>query len=392
MTRELIAPLTGLRETMILQEGKILSAWLGLVPDEVSELAGSLADPVKDLLLLMYEYFSGDRGEVEEDTRHLAARIAQQVLEEEKYPVLIAVFRDALQEAVVEYTVLDAERAHHLLSFFSVVTDTYWQTYIDSLRKTIRHQVRERLSNELRVAKRVQQRLLPKVIPNMPGWEFAGRLVPAVEVGGDYWSVKHYKEDGVITCKLADVTGHGIGAAILVAAVKFISGGFYRGAPSAAWVMERTNHVLVVETPSDIMVTMVYGWIRPETGEIDLVNAGHSPVFVCIDGKVRDIQPTGPALGLLESRYAEEKLKFKPGDVLVFCSDGIVEARSRTPAHGREMFGLDRLHDLVRLHADLPAAELAERILQTAIGYSGTPNDDMSLMVIKRVEESTLVN
>jgi hypothetical protein len=389
MPRDII-PLTGLRENVILQENKILTAWLSLVPEEIHALATSLTEPMKDLLLLMYEYLSGERGEVEEDAHHLAYRIAQQVLDEEDYRALIQYFRDALQEAVIEYTLPGGDRARNLLAFFGTVTDAYWQAHIDGLRKTIRHQFRERLSNELRVAKRVQQRLLPKVIPKIPGWEFAGRLVPALEVGGDYWSVKHYPEDDTLTCKLADVTGHGIGAAILVAAVKFISGGFYRGAPSAAWVMERTNHVLVVETPSDIMVTMVYGWIKPDSGDITIVNAGHGPAFVCKDGKVTDIPPTGPALGLLESRYGERSIHFEPGDILVLCSDGIIEARSRTPAHPREMFGVDRLQDLICRHADLPAAQLADKVIQTAIDFSGTPNDDMSLMIVKRTSQEKI--
>ena len=336
----------------------------------------------------MYEYLTSPQPETESDASHIARRAAEIVLKEHSYQVLMADFRDALQEAVLAYTpVSDGDRARNLLAFFSVVSDACWLAYADGLRSVFRHELREHLSNELRVAKRVQQRLLPKVIPRVPGWEIAGQLVPAREVGGDYWSVKQYPDDGVISVKLADVTGHGVGAAILVAAVKFISGGFYRGAPSAAWVMERTNHVLVVETPSDIMVTMVYAWIRPETGQITLVNAGHGPVFACQNGQVNTIPPTGPALGLLESRYAETNLHFRPGDILFFCSDGIVEARRHGGGKAREMFGTERLHEVVCEHADLPAAEIADRVVQTAIDYGGTPKDDMSLVVVKRVSD-----
>lgn len=387
MARE-ITPLAGLRENLILQEDKILQAWMALVPPESVLLAESLADPVRDLVLLMYEYLSGAEAETETDARHIAYRIAQQVLEEHEYQTLIQVFRDAVQEAAVDYTTLtDGESARGLIAFFTTITDAYWLAYSDRLREAVRRQYRDRRRDELRVAKRVQKRLLPKVIPQIPGWEIAGRLVPALEVGGDYWSVKQYANDGVITCKLADVTGHGIGAAILVAAVKFISGGFYRGAPSAAWVMERTNHVLVVETPSDIMVTMVYTWIRPDTGQVAVVNAGHAPVFTCRDGQVRTLPPTGPALGLLESRYSEVELQFHPGDILFFCSDGITEARSRDLAKAREMFGTERLHEVVCGNAHLPAGEIADRVVQTAIDFSGSPKDDMSLVVIKRVSD-----
>src|SRR5204862_1634874 len=96
----------------------------------------------------------------------------------------------------------------------------------------------ERLEKELTLAKRIQQRLLPRSIPKIPGFDVAGRVLAAREVGGDYWSVKDYPDDGIVTFKLADVTGHGIAAATLVAAVKFISGGFYRSAKSPAQVMD----------------------------------------------------------------------------------------------------------------------------------------------------------
>ena len=132
-----------------------------------------------------------------------------------------------------------------------------WSTHTEALQRTISRQRDERFEQELLLAKSIQQRLLPRRVPPIPGFDVAGRVLAAREVGGDYWSVKEYPDDGVVTFKLADVTGHGIAAATLVAAVKFISGGFYRGAQCAAEVMERTNHVLVKETPSEIMIPMV---------------------------------------------------------------------------------------------------------------------------------------
>ncbi|MBC8104189.1 MAG: SpoIIE family protein phosphatase, partial [Cytophagales bacterium] len=107
-------------------------------------------------------------------------------------------------------------------------------------------------------ARSVQDRLLPRAVPSVPGFEFAGRYVPAGAVGGDYWSVKLYPEQNVVTCKLADVTGHGVGAAILMAAIKFVSGVLFRYSDSPAQVMERTNHSLLRETTPDKMATMVY--------------------------------------------------------------------------------------------------------------------------------------
>jgi sigma-B regulation protein RsbU (phosphoserine phosphatase) len=200
-------------------------------------------------------------------------------------------------------------------------------------------------------------------------------------VGGDYWSVKEYPDDGVVTFKLADVTGHGIAAATLVAAVKFISGGFYRGASSAAEVMERTNHVLVKETPSEIMIPMVYGWLYPATKEASVVNAGHEPFLLCrADGRIEDIPPTGLVLGLVETRYTELWVRLEPGDLLFACSDGITAAASG------ESLGVEKVKELVVAHARQPAAILVQRVLEAALNFYGTPKDDMSLLVLKRTE------
>ncbi|HEU4752706.1 MAG TPA: hypothetical protein VFU47_06320, partial [Armatimonadota bacterium] len=139
--------------------------------------------------------------------------------------------------------------AEGLTCLVARVSDGVWSAHTNRLQQTIHRQQGERLRQELTVAKRIQERLLPRTIPAVPGYDIAGRVLPAEEVGGDYWSCKSYPEDDLVTFKLADVTGHGIAAATLVSAVKFISGGYYRGAKSAAQVMERTNHVLVKETP-----------------------------------------------------------------------------------------------------------------------------------------------
>ncbi len=251
------------------------------------------------------------------------------------------------------------------------------------LKRTLRHTRAESLSNELRVAKAIQSHLLPKVIPQIPGFEFAGRLVPAMEVGGDYWSVKYYPDDGVVTMKLADISGHGVAAATLVAAVKFISGGYYRGSKSAAEVMRQTNRVLVKETPHDIMVTMVYGWLRPETRRLSIVNAGHEPVFMCRKGLCMDFPPTGPVLGVTEADYSETDMQLEGGDVVFFGSDGIIDAGIT------ERFGMKRLKELVIDSSHLSADELADKVVRTVTDFAEQPHDDISLLVVKVKDEGT---
>jgi sigma-B regulation protein RsbU (phosphoserine phosphatase) len=267
-----------------------------------------------------------------------------------------------------------------MIRFTNLVSDAFRDAYSDRLRRSISRQRTMRLAEELHMAKSIQERLLPKKIPTIPGFQVAGRVIPASEVGGDYWSVKYYEDDGRVTMKLADISGHGIAAATLVAAVKFISGGYYRGAASAHEVIERTNRVLVIETPVEILVTMVYAWLYPNTREIEVVNAGHTPAFICRENTCEDIPVTGPVLGVASTEYGEVKYQLGTGDVFFLGSDGITEAGIGEP------FGERRLKEVVLENRDRTADEIADAVIEAVMTYAGQPHDDVSLVVLKAID------
>ncbi len=356
----------------------LLEVWVSSLPSSMQPLPPRIEERMEELLLLAREYLEEPGSEVAEDAVTCAYELALFALEQAESRRTLMALRDGFQKAILRQFTLSPEIDRALISLFNLVTDTFWRAYTDRLRRTIRFQIRESFTQELRLAKRIQQRLLPKVIPQIEGFDLAGRLKPAAEVGGDYWSVKYYQQDDVVTLKLADISGHGIAAAMLVAAVKFISGGFYHRAESAAWVMERTNHVLVVETPADVLVTMVYCWLHPSQRKIDIVNAGHQPVFLYRDRQFLDIPPTGPALGLVETTYEEVKMDLRAGDLLFFCSDGVLEARGPEGP-----FGVKRLKELVAHYAHLSCDGLLDRIIQAVEDYAGKPQDDISMVAVK---------
>ena len=178
------------------------------------------------------------------------------------------------------------------------------------------------------------------------------------------------------------MTGHGIAAATLVAAVKFISGGFYRGARSAAQVMERTNHVLVKETPSEIMIPMVYGWLYPADPGSQRGERGARAVLLRrADGRIEEILPTGLVLGLMETRYTGAARRLRAAATC--CFPAPTASPPRPPA---QSLGVERVKELVAAHAAQPAAVLVQRVLEAALNFYGTPKDDMSLIVLKRTE------
>lgn len=321
-----------------------------------------------------------------DDIYKASYQLLQTLLPDVDMPQAYAVYRDALLYAMTEaHKDAGADDYRRMIHFGNLMSSAFCEAYSDDLKKTSLHDRVAGLSQELRLAKRIQTHLLPKTIPSIPGFEFAGRLIPAEEIGGDYWSVKYKEQDGIVTLKLADITGHGVAAATLVAAVKFISGGYYQGSQSASEVMQKTNRVLTLETPHEILVTMVYGWLRPATNELTLVNAGHSPAFICGNNKCLDIPRNGPVLGLSEdATYDEASHRLGRGDVVFFGSDGITEAGITEP------FGTARLKEVVTGNAELSADEIADKVVEAVTAFTQQPHDDISMLVIKVTGEPLL--
>jgi hypothetical protein len=351
--------------------------WLLSLPPEVRD---GLLRP-RDLARLLAwseQFLRRDSAEGLAQLGAEAYRLARRIVEEMGHEATLRYLRDGLIRALAPCVRTSPECAELVGRIIARVSDAAWEAHADTLQETIQRQQSERLLHELTLAKRIQQRLLPRTIPQIPGWDIAGKVLQAAEVGGDYWSCKSYPEDEVVTLKLADVTGHGIAAATLVAAVKFISGGYYRGAKSPAEVMEQTNRVLVKETPHDIMVTMVYAWLYPHSGELSVVNAGHSPVLHYQGGKFRRVEPTGYALGLMETGYTEVRLTLESGDLFFTCSDGITEPSAEAA------LGEAWVREQVKASAHLSAAAMVEHILDEALKTYKVPQDDMSVLVVKR--------
>lgn len=364
-------------EAVLYEQKKALQTWRGVVARLGYSVTPEMEELAWELLLLYGDVLAAPSVETDEDVYKAAYDLAQRSLDHFDLTTVKRLFRDQLLEAVLRQSTAQGDVANRAIRFANLLSDAYSEANSDLLRKTIRHQRAERLSDELRTAKRIQQHLLPRTMPVIPGFEFAGRLVPAAEVGGDYWSVKHYPEDGIVTMKLADISGHGIAAATLVAAVKFVSGGYYRSAPTAAKVIEYTNRVLVRETPTEVLVTMVYAWLKPQSREIVIVNAGHEPVFICKKDRCIDIPPTGPLLGVTEADYDEIVMDMDPGDVLFFGSDGLSEAGVGEP------FGIPRLKELVVANREKSAQEIGDIIMSAVTEHEAAPHDDMSLLIVR---------
>lgn len=370
-------------ESIIYSQKLAHKAWMHKAVSRGVSPSAEAAELVWELMVAYSEALQ-DFAAAKDFIHNTAYELANLLLPQFTMKKIFAIYRDRLLETMINAAGKDLPNQFRpLIGFANLISSGFADAQADLLKKECLQDRVKSLSRELKIAKTIQTHLLPKVIPTIPGYEFAGRLIPAEEIGGDYWSVKHYKDDNVVTLKLADISGHGVAAATLVAAVKFISGGYYQGSKSAAEVMKKTNRVLTLETPHDILVTMVYGWLSPDTGEVKLVNAGHSPAFICSGTMCIDIPQTGPVLGVSEiGEYEEWTYKFSKNDVLFLGSDGITEAGIVHP------FGVRRLKKVVSESIHLSADEIADNVVKAVKDYVPDPHDDISMLVIKVTSET----
>ncbi len=245
---------------------------------------------------------------------------------------------------------------------------------------------RDRIANDLSVASSIQQGLLPKEQPVVDGFDLAGWNRPAEQTGGDYFDWQEVG-DGRVAITLADVTGHGIGPALVTAVCRAYARASFHDAAELPALMQRINDLLVDDLPSDRFVTFVAGVLDAPEGWIDLLSAGHGPqvIYRAQTGEVEMHEAHGLPFGIMAGTdYPQpDRITLKPGDALVFLTDGFFEWLNPTQ---EEMYGLDRLALAVRAGAQGSAQSLIDHVLSDVEEFVGeSPQaDDLTMVVIKR--------
>ncbi len=250
---------------------------------------------------------------------------------------------------------------------------------------------RERLERELGLAREIQQRLLPHHMPEVPGFEVAGLSLPSRQVGGDYFDFIDL-EEGQMGIAVADVSGKGIPAAMLMSNLQASLQGQLIHSNRAAEIVERMNELLVRATEPHMFATFFCGILDRTNARFTYTNAGHNPPMLCsADGSCRELQAGGLILGMLPMQsYGQEEVTLAPGDVIALFTDGITEAASTEvpePAE-EEQFGEERLLEIVQANRHKSAGEIKDAVMRSVADFTHgvSQSDDITLVVIKRVE------
>jgi sigma-B regulation protein RsbU (phosphoserine phosphatase) len=191
--------------------------------------------------------------------------------------------------------------------------------------------------------------------------------------------------DGSLGIAIADVSGHGVGAALYMAIAKGALQSEARDILSAGDVLGRVNEVLASDfSATDMFATLVFVRVLPDGRRIVWSNAGHNPpVLLRQNGGIETLNPCGPALGIVAgARWRDVDQRFAPGDVLLLYTDGLVEARDGS----KQFFGIERLIEAARRPAG-SAAAIRENVLDALSRHTGTTpvDDDVTLVVARGV-------
>lgn len=250
--------------------------------------------------------------------------------------------------------------------------------------------LRAHLESELEIARKIQERLLPHDMPQLPGFEIAGTSIPSKQVGGDYFDFLDLGR-GRLGIAIADVSGKGIPAALLMANLQASLHAQALATEMVAEVAIRINDLLVSSTSGNMFVTFLYGLLDRNLSTFTSTNAGHNPpILLRSDQRIERLEEGGMVLGFLpDQKYVQQTTTLNHGDVLVLFTDGITEARDPNIEKVEDkLFGEDGLIQVIVDHASLSAREIQAAILQAVTNHTkNTPQgDDITLVVIKRRE------
>jgi serine phosphatase RsbU (regulator of sigma subunit) len=227
--------------------------------------------------------------------------------------------------------------------------------------------------------------LLPAKPPDVAGLDLAGYNAPCRTVGGDYYDFLPYP-DGRIALLIGDVSGKGMGAALLMSSLQARCRVVFENPGELGAQVSHLNRITAANCPGNCFITFCAVVLDPANGELRYCNAGHNaPLLLRAGGEFESLEPTGMVLGIVpNATYEEKTCRLDPGDLLLLFSDGVTE--SCKPGADEE-FGEERLSALLCNQQGQPAAAVLDAIKSEIVSFTGgTPaTDDVTLVTACRL-------
>ena len=244
----------------------------------------------------------------------------------------------------------------------------------------------ELVNKELEVATEIQARFFPQQTPNLEGYEVAGCSIPAKDVGGDYYDFIPNPEPCQHGFVVADVTGKGVPASLLMATMRATLRANIQNNPNdIVQALRQFNGDIYRDSPVVKFITSIYCNLDYESHELSYVNSGHNPPYIvrANDHRIEELDQGGVMLGIMEEiDLPKATLSIDKGDILMLFSDGVTEATNPSG----ELFSEERFERWLLDHNQLSAEEMKDALLETLRDYAnGSPqSDDITFIIVKR--------
>jgi sigma-B regulation protein RsbU (phosphoserine phosphatase) len=255
-----------------------------------------------------------------------------------------------------------------------------------SIEKAMLHKQlleQELIGRQLETAREVQLKLLPNSSPNLPGYDIAGICIPTDEIGGDYFDyipISHNR----LGLAVADVSGHGIPAALVMTAFRALLRTKALGKSKPATIANTIDRLLPEFTGNKHFVTVLYAVLEASSGNLTYISCGHPPpLLLHANGEVEKLNRHNPALGIFQNlHHHDEETKLAAGDILVLYTDGVTEVMNQQ----NESFGIQRLVQVIRMNEQLDAADLILKTIQATGVFTDHYGflDDFTLVIVRR--------
>ncbi len=244
---------------------------------------------------------------------------------------------------------------------------------------------KQRLQQDMDIARRVQESLLPLRPPAIPGFDISGWNKPASETGGDCFDFLELK-DGRLAILVADATGHGLGAALMIAECRALFRATVSMSADLSLVHARLNELLLADLLDDKFVTAFFSVLSPGEHKLAFLSAGQGPLvkYVRASDAFADLAADTVPLGVTRRLSVKDPETFvmQPGDMMVLVTDGFLEWANPQG----EQFGVERLCDVIREHRDMASEDIIKLMHRAVLAFAaGTvQSDDLTAVIIKR--------
>lgn len=242
-----------------------------------------------------------------------------------------------------------------------------------------------KIEQDLSIARRIQQGLLPKCIPNTNGLDICGEMIPAMQVGGDYYDLIPISDSRLFVV-VGDVSGKGLAASLYMTKLQTMIQFACTPGKTPKEIMIELNRRFYESMERSSFVTMTLALFDTENKTVAFCRAGHMPLLAATNGTVHSYRTQGIGVGLekgtiFNRTLIEEEIKLKPGQIYAFFSDGITEAMNEY----YDLFGEDKLSEILKGKTHKTSTEIMSDIWGSLNTFRGSAeqNDDMTMVIVK---------